>query len=153
MALCYYADSPGPVPNTVSNGYTGIGLDVGNGGLPPEWGLRLSLWNAVFNYGPWTDKQRYYTVFILFLNNIYDHILTTVFSLLFRSFIQDYFFPNAHRTNNPTTPLLPGETRVPTSFDFTMDFMTDAKVRVPTKEVSKVKQKKKRNRIYGIFVS
>ncbi|ORZ07569.1 hypothetical protein BCR42DRAFT_150196 [Absidia repens] len=111
MALCYYADNPGPVPNTVSNGNTGIGLDVGNGGLPPEWGLRLSLWNAVFNYGPWTDKQR--------------------------SSIQDYFFPNAHRTNLATTPLLPGEIRVPTSFDFTMDFMTDAKVRVPTKEASK----------------
>ncbi|CAO3595340.1 unnamed protein product [Absidia cylindrospora] len=111
MALCYYADNPGPVPNTVSNGNTGIGLDIGNGGLPPEWGLRLSLWNAVFNYGPWTDKQR--------------------------SSIQDYFFPNAHRTNLSTTPLLPGEIRVPTSFDFTMDFMTDAKVRMPTKEVSK----------------
>ncbi|KAI8339604.1 hypothetical protein BC941DRAFT_254942 [Chlamydoabsidia padenii] len=111
MALCYYADVPGPVPNTVLNGYTGIGLDVGNGGLPPEWGLRLSLWNAVFNYGPWADRQR--------------------------SSIQDYFVPNARRTNNPTTLLLPGETRIPTSFDFMVDFMTDAKIRVPTKEASK----------------
>lgn len=59
MALCYYADIPGPVPNTVSNGYPGVGLDIGNGGLPPEWGVRLSLWNAVFNYGPWADRQRY----------------------------------------------------------------------------------------------
>ncbi|SAM01789.1 hypothetical protein [Absidia glauca] len=111
MALCYYADIPGPVPNTVSNGYSGVGLDIGNGGLPPEWGVRLSLWNAVFNYGPWADRQR--------------------------SSIQDYFFPNARRTNKPTTPLLPGETRIPTSFDFMIDFMTDAKVRVPTKEASK----------------
>ncbi|KAI8096420.1 uncharacterized protein BX664DRAFT_382871 [Halteromyces radiatus] len=111
MAICYYADIPGPVPNTVSNGYSGIGLDIGNGGLPPEWGVHLSIWNALFNYGPWTDMQR--------------------------ASIQDYFFPNSHRTNKPTTVLSPGDTRIPTSFDFMVDFMTDGNLRIPTREMSK----------------
>ncbi|CAO3600899.1 unnamed protein product [Absidia cylindrospora] len=111
IALCYYSDIPGPVTNIAANGYPGVGLDIGNGGLPPEWGVRFSLWNAVINYGPWTDKQRLP--------------------------LQNYFIPNSHRSNKPTTRLLPGDIRIPTSFEFLVDFMTDAKLRIPTKEVSK----------------
>ncbi|ORZ15864.1 hypothetical protein BCR42DRAFT_438107 [Absidia repens] len=111
IALCYYADIPGPVPNIAANGYPGVGLDIGNGGLPPEWGVQFSLWNAVINYGPWADKQRLP--------------------------LQNYFIPHSHRNNKPTTRLSPGDIRIPTSFEFLVDFMTDAKLRIPTKEVSK----------------
>lgn len=57
MDVLYYADSPGPVPS-VSQGASTIGLDIGNGGLPPQWGTRLTVWNAMIHYGPWTDRQR-----------------------------------------------------------------------------------------------
>lgn len=49
----------GTVPSSGALGSSGVGIDVGNGGLPPEWGIRLLLWNAMFHYGPWTDRQRY----------------------------------------------------------------------------------------------
>jgi membrane protease subunit (stomatin/prohibitin family) len=59
LAVCLYMDIPGPVPNAAPlHGYTGTGPDIGNGGLSPECGARVSLWNAVINYGPWADKQR-----------------------------------------------------------------------------------------------
>lgn len=59
LALSFYVDIPGPVSNTAPlHGYTGTGPDIGNGGLSPECGARVSLWNAVINYGPWADKQR-----------------------------------------------------------------------------------------------
>ncbi|KAI8344725.1 hypothetical protein BC941DRAFT_508242 [Chlamydoabsidia padenii] len=112
LALCYYMDIPGPVRNTILlHDYNGNGPDIGNGGLPPECGARISLWNAVVNYGPWADKQRLA--------------------------IQDYFVPNPHRTNVPTGRLLPGEARMATSFDLMVDFMTEAKLRIPTREISK----------------
>lgn len=31
----------------------------GNGGVPPEWGIHVSLRNAMIHYGPWADRQRY----------------------------------------------------------------------------------------------
>ncbi|KAI9307239.1 hypothetical protein BJ944DRAFT_238031 [Cunninghamella echinulata] len=111
MTISYYTDYAGPVPNTIANEYSGVGDNIGNGGLPPEWGVRMSTWDAVIHYGPWADKQR--------------------------ATLQDYFFPNAHRTNKPTKPLLPGDTRMATSFDFILNFMTDATIRVPTREPSK----------------
>lgn len=92
--------------------YSGIGIDIGNGGLPPEWGIRISAWDAIFHYGPWTDMQR--------------------------SEMQDYFFPNAHRKNIPTTKLVPGQQRVATAFETYIEFMNECSLRIPTREKSKV---------------
>lgn len=58
MTITYYADYAGPVPNTIANEYLGTSDDIGNGGLPPEWGVRLQAWDAIIQYGPWADKQR-----------------------------------------------------------------------------------------------
>ncbi|KAI8376427.1 uncharacterized protein BYT42DRAFT_386187 [Radiomyces spectabilis] len=113
MAITYYADYAGPVPTSeASTGtFSGIGTDIGNGGLPPEWGVRLLAWNAMIYYGPWTDRQR--------------------------AAIQDYFFPNSHRNNSPTPRLIPGQSRMATAFKFQLEFMTEATLRIPTREKSK----------------
>ncbi|EPB81388.1 hypothetical protein HMPREF1544_11901 [Mucor circinelloides 1006PhL] len=110
MALTYYADYAGPVPET-SDPFVGIGIDIGNGGLPPEWGIRISLWDATIHYGAWADRQR--------------------------SEMQDYFFPNSHRGNTPTPKLVPGQQRIATSFETYIEFMNEGKLRVPTREKSK----------------
>lgn len=135
MALTYYSDYAGkyivfftgiiicvtqmttligPVPAEASDAYSGVGIDVGNGGLPPEWGIRISLWDATIQYGPWADRQRIE--------------------------MQDYFFPNSHRGNTPTAKLQPGQQRVATSFETYIEFMNEGKLRVPTREKSKVTQ-------------
>ncbi|KAG2229708.1 hypothetical protein INT48_004225 [Thamnidium elegans] len=112
VILTYYQDYAGPVPTPeASDTFPGIGIDIGNGGLPPEWGIRLSLKDATIHYGPWADRQR--------------------------SAIQDYFFPNSHRQNIPTTRLKPGQSRVATSFETYIEFLNEGKLRVPTREKTK----------------
>ncbi|KAI9269315.1 hypothetical protein BDA99DRAFT_348390 [Phascolomyces articulosus] len=111
MAVLYYADVPGPVPSTDVLGSSGVGIDVGNGGLPPEWGVRILMWNAMFHYGPWTDRQR--------------------------TELQDYFFPNSHRNNVQTPYLKPGDLRTTTAFEFHVELMTEGTLRIPTREKSK----------------
>lgn len=104
----------GPVPTPeATDGFSGIGIDIGNGGLPPEWGIRTYLWDATIHYGPWADRQR--------------------------SEMQDYFFPNSHRANVPTPKLQPGQQRVPTCFETYIEFMNEGNLRVPTREKSKVR--------------
>lgn len=60
LELSYYADVVGEVP-AEPDGPKGIGLesyDIGNGDLPPEWGIDLVIRNGVLRYGPWADRQR-----------------------------------------------------------------------------------------------
>lgn len=102
----------GPVPS-VSGGFPGPGLDIGNGGLPPEWGIKILLWDPNVNYGPWADKQR--------------------------GALQDYFFPNHHRTNVPITRLTPGQQRIATQFETYIEIVNTGKLRIPIRETSKVR--------------
>ncbi|ORX46568.1 hypothetical protein DM01DRAFT_1364417 [Hesseltinella vesiculosa] len=114
MKLTYTADYAGPVPAGIHTNALGPGPGadvIGNGDAPPEWNLRLDVWNAMLYYGPWADKQR--------------------------SLLQDYYFPNAHRNNKPTPRLKPGDTRTATSFDVWINFETDVVFRIPTREASK----------------
>lgn len=60
LELSYYADVVGEVP-TELDGPKGMGLesyDIGNGDLPPEWGIDLVIRNGTLRYGPWADRQR-----------------------------------------------------------------------------------------------
>lgn len=60
LELSYYADVVGEVP-VESDGQKGLGLesyDIGNGDLPPEWGIDLVIRNGKIRYGPWADRQR-----------------------------------------------------------------------------------------------
>lgn len=72
------------------------------------------MWDATIHYGPWADRQR--------------------------AEMQDYFFPPSHRNNVPTPKLMPGQSRLATQFETYIEFMNDGKLRVPTREKSKVIQ-------------
>lgn len=73
LEFLYYADSVGVVPQPPQHderegegsGIGGVGggesedpFDVGNGDLPPEWGVDLVICGGVIRYGPWADRQR-----------------------------------------------------------------------------------------------
>lgn len=61
LELSYYADVVGSVPadNVHHAAVTGDPFDIGNGDLPPEWGIDLVIRNGILRYGPWADRQRY----------------------------------------------------------------------------------------------
>ncbi|KAI9251058.1 hypothetical protein BY458DRAFT_559573 [Sporodiniella umbellata] len=107
LILSYYMDYAGLVPNTSPSETD----PLGNGGLAPQWGIHVSLWDATIHYGPWADRQR--------------------------AQMQDYFFPNPHRNNTPTPNLNPGQTRLATCFQTHIEFMNEGKIKVPTREKSK----------------
>lgn len=60
LELLYYADSVGEVPRDAEEHprVAGDPFDIGNGGLPPEWGIDIGIRGGVLRYGPWTDRQR-----------------------------------------------------------------------------------------------
>lgn len=61
LDVIYFVDVPGPVPEDArSLGGGGRGaIDVGNGDLPPEWGVELIMHGGSIIYGPWADRQRF----------------------------------------------------------------------------------------------
>ncbi|KAI8987036.1 hypothetical protein BDB01DRAFT_849190 [Pilobolus umbonatus] len=112
IRLMYYADYAGPVPAIESaNVYLSGGIDIGNGGQSPEWGLKIYLYDATLHYGPWTDRQR--------------------------ARIQEFFFPSAYRTTAPTAILKPGQQRMATEFQIHVEFANKGKLRIPTREKTK----------------
>ena len=62
IEMLYYADVVGVVPEESENsGFVHQGddpFDIGNGDLPPEWGVDLAIKGGVLRYGPWADRQR-----------------------------------------------------------------------------------------------
>lgn len=62
LELLYYADAVGRVPEPRDP--TGFvdppsdPFDIGNGDLPPEWGVDVAVRGGVVRYGPWSDRQR-----------------------------------------------------------------------------------------------
>lgn len=61
LELSYYTDVVGVVPH---QGYDATPnpsdpFDIGNGDMPPEWGVDLVIRNGVLRYGPWADRQRW----------------------------------------------------------------------------------------------
>lgn len=60
LDVVYFVDDPGPVPEDARSmgGGRGGTVDVGNGDLPPEWGVELVMHGGTIIYGPWTDRQR-----------------------------------------------------------------------------------------------
>lgn len=62
VELLYYADVVGVVPNPdagqQSQSESSDPFDIGNGDLPPEWGIDLVVRGGFIRYGPWADRQR-----------------------------------------------------------------------------------------------
>ncbi|KAF8940858.1 hypothetical protein BGZ58_004326 [Dissophora ornata] len=79
--------------------------------LPPEWGMELIIDEAVISYGPWADRQR--------------------------SEIQNFYFPNAYRTLDPTPEALPGQDRIHAALLIVVTFSSSVTIKIPTQEKSK----------------
>ncbi|KAF9358563.1 hypothetical protein BGX26_001452 [Mortierella sp. AD094] len=79
--------------------------------LPPEWGMELIIDEAVISYGPWADRQR--------------------------SEIQNFYFPYAHRTLDPTPEAQPGQDRIHAALQLMVTFSTSVTIKIPTQEKSK----------------
>ncbi|KAF9403909.1 hypothetical protein BGX21_007478 [Mortierella sp. AD011] len=79
--------------------------------LPPEWGMELIIDEAVISYGPWADRQR--------------------------AEIQNFYFPYAHRTLDPTPEAKPGEDRIHAALQIMVTFSSSVTIKIPTQETSK----------------
>ncbi|KAK3949952.1 hypothetical protein QBC32DRAFT_377428 [Pseudoneurospora amorphoporcata] len=85
-------------------------LDI-NGEEPPAWSIQLSVKGGSINYGPWADRQR--------------------------ADLQRTFVPNICKDATAATRLPVGAYRVPTKFNFYIEFGDTVTLRVPVREESK----------------
>lgn len=62
LEVLYYADVVGVVPPSAdeqaSQAESLDPFNIGNGDLPPEWGIDLVVRGGFIRYGPWADRQR-----------------------------------------------------------------------------------------------
>ena len=86
-------------------------LDNINGEVPPAWSIQLSVKGGSINYGPWADRQR--------------------------ADLQRTFVPNLCKDATAATRLPVGAYRVPTKFNFYIEFEDTVTLRVPVREESK----------------
>ena len=106
-------------------------FDIGNGDLPPEWGIDLVVRGGFIRYGPWADRQRYGLLFaddVRVLNN-----------LCFRVILQHAFFPPTFANASPTPRLKPGDTRVWTGMKVFIELRDGVSLFIPFREASKVR--------------
>ena len=122
LNLLYYADVAGRVPQKpvarrdhVKHALGSEFMDIGNGDLPPEWGLEVVVRNGSIHYGPWADRQRVQ--------------------------LQRVFFPQTFQTHEPTAILTPGDLRTCTCFKQIYEFRGVTTVLIPFREASKVRMK------------
>ncbi|KAH8118988.1 hypothetical protein DFH11DRAFT_1696800 [Phellopilus nigrolimitatus] len=125
LELTYYADNAGFVPtginasaspnlNAHKNDASTKGLellDIGNGDLPPEWGVEVIVHGGAVHYGPWADRQR--------------------------AQLQRVFFPQAFHQAAPTEPLGPGDQRCCTCLKLFVELRGVTTMHVPFREASK----------------
>lgn len=116
LELTYYADVAGEVPeDPQKTGRTDLEFfDIGNGDIPPEWGIDLVTHNAVVHYGPWADRQR--------------------------AQLQRVFFPSTFQHARPTEFLETGDRRMCTCLKLFFEFRGTTTVHLPFREASKVQQ-------------
>ncbi|KAG2345485.1 hypothetical protein BDR05DRAFT_880204 [Suillus weaverae] len=113
LELSYYTDIVGDVP-VVQDGPRGMGLesyDIGNGDLPPEWGVDLVIRNGTIRYGPWADRQRVY--------------------------LQRTFFPSTYHDLVVSKHLRPGDKRTWTAMKVFVELRDKTVLYVPFREPSK----------------
>ncbi|KAG8964186.1 hypothetical protein FRC03_002130 [Tulasnella sp. 419] len=113
LEATYFVDAPGLVPEN-ARALEGAGkdvIDVGNGGLPPEWGVELIMHGGNITWGPWADRQR--------------------------DAIQRAMFPASYSDNNTKHLLKAGDLRVHTALTFLLEIRESVTFRLPTREPSK----------------
>ncbi|PCH43678.1 hypothetical protein WOLCODRAFT_122406 [Wolfiporia cocos MD-104 SS10] len=114
LELLYYADVVGLVPEP-SQSSSNIGdvdpFDVGNGDLPPEWGVNVVVRGGFMRYGPWADRQR--------------------------AILQQCFFPPTFHDVEPAARLKPGDSRMWTGFRVFTELRDGVTLHIPFREASK----------------
>ncbi|KAL0956539.1 hypothetical protein HGRIS_002680 [Hohenbuehelia grisea] len=113
LDLSYYVDVVGEVPPpSAQTEPTGVeSIDIGNGGLPPQWGIDLMIRNGILRYGPWADRQRI------------D--------------LQRAFFPQVFSDILPTPHLSPGDERMWTNLRIFIELLDNTTLHIPFREPSK----------------
>ncbi|KAJ3553006.1 hypothetical protein NM688_g3848 [Phlebia brevispora] len=115
IEMLYYADAVGFVPEeTELNTFTAPGtdpFDIGNGDLPPEWGVDLAIKGGFLRYGPWADRQR--------------------------AILQQVFFPPNFADLKPHARLKPGDQRMWTCLKMLIELRDGVTLQIPFREPSK----------------
>ncbi|CCH44364.1 hypothetical protein BN7_3927 [Wickerhamomyces ciferrii] len=107
----YYYDIPGAVPEEAIPSNPQEGLDVGNGGSAPKFGLNVQLYGSTIFYGPWAERQRHS--------------------------LHQMLYPTICRDGTPQGRLKPGKQRMYTQYQMAVEIMDEAIIRVPIREFSK----------------
>ncbi|KAK7692730.1 hypothetical protein QCA50_004363 [Cerrena zonata] len=111
LELLYYADVVGVVPMVPEAAAALDPQDIGNGDVPPEWGIDLALNGGSLRYGPWADRQR--------------------------AHLQQTFFPSMFQDVTPHARLRPGDMRMWTHFKLFLELREGVVLQVPFREASK----------------
>ncbi|KAI0743929.1 hypothetical protein C8Q80DRAFT_1355680 [Daedaleopsis nitida] len=115
VELLYYADVVGVVPPLAAGqenqDESMDPFDIGNGDLPPEWGIDLVIRDGFIRYGPWADRQR--------------------------TILQHAFFPPMFANAHPTPRLKPGDMRIWTGLKIFIELRDGVTLQLPFRESSK----------------
>ncbi|OCH88869.1 hypothetical protein OBBRIDRAFT_779350 [Obba rivulosa] len=117
VEMLYYADVVGIVPfqpeqQSSKAGTEGLDpFDIGNGDLPPEWGVDIVIKEGTLRYGPWADRQR--------VN------------------LQRVFFPLTYHDIQTTPRLKPGDMRMWTGLKVFIELRDGVTLQMPFREPSK----------------
>ncbi|KAL1748805.1 hypothetical protein HDZ31DRAFT_59984 [Schizophyllum fasciatum] len=105
LELEYFVDVVGEVPAG------GGGDEIGNGDVPPDWGVDLVIKGGTLRYGPWADRQR--------------------------AELQKVFFPATYQNGARTSKLNPGDKRLWTSLRVFVELRDSTMLHIPFREPSK----------------
>ncbi|KAI0663325.1 hypothetical protein C8Q70DRAFT_1102776 [Cubamyces menziesii] len=115
LELLYYADVVGVVPPPAAGQEAQDEsldpFDIGNGDLPPEWGVDVVVRGGFIRYGPWADRQRVV--------------------------LQHAFFPPTYLDAQPTPRLKPGDMRMWTGMKVFIELRDGVTLQLPFREPSK----------------
>ncbi|KAI0633565.1 hypothetical protein C8Q77DRAFT_1157760 [Trametes polyzona] len=115
LELLYYADVVGVVPPLTAGQESADEstdpFDIGNGDLPPEWGVDVLVQGGFIRYGPWADRQRVV--------------------------LQHAFFPPTFTDSQPTPRLRPGDMRMWTGMKIFIELRDGVTLQLPFREPSK----------------
>ncbi|KAH9858939.1 hypothetical protein C2E23DRAFT_880346 [Lenzites betulinus] len=115
LELLYYADVVGTVPPSTAGqevpDESPDPFDIGNGDLPPEWGIDVLVRGGFIRYGPWADRQR--------------------------AMLQHAFFPPTFTDSQPTPRLKPGDMRMWTGLKLFIELRDGVTLQLPFREPSK----------------
>ena len=137
LELLYYADVVGVVPPPAAGQEAQDEsldpFDIGNGDLPPEWGVDVVVRGGFIRYGPWADRQRYET-------NRPSVLTLLLVDTVIRVVLQHAFFPPTYLDAQPTPRLKPGDMRMWTGMKVFIELRDGVTLQLPFREPSKVCQ-------------